>query len=168
LIRNKLKKYLKDMDVLDIIVFGSAVKGKALPKDIDIAVVSSEKKSIALSGFHVSVLKPEDFFVRPPSIINTLLREGYSLRSKRFFSEILRFSSKVMFKYKLVGLNPSVKVKVVNFLRGKGEEKGFVEENKGEWLVNQVFFVPVDRAHVLEKFFLNFNVKFKKYYILMH
>ena len=39
LIRNKLKKYLKDRNILDIIIFGSAVKGKAEPRDVDVAVI---------------------------------------------------------------------------------------------------------------------------------
>ena len=168
LIRNKLKRYLKDKDILDIIVFGSAVKGRALPKDIDIAIIGDNKKNLVLSGFHVSMLKPEDFFVKIPSLVNTILREGYSLKNKRAFSQNYKFESRIMFKYGLAGLNASTKVKVVSFLRGKGKEKGFVKENNGEWLVNQVFFVPIERGYVFEKFFLNFNVKFKKYYILMH
>ncbi len=161
LIKKKLNKYLKDKEVLDIILFGSVIKGKALPKDIDIAVIS--RKKISIPGFHVSVLDPEDFFVRTPSLVHTLFREGYSLKSGKFLSEKYKFSNKVMFVYELKGMKASLKVKIVNVLR-----KGFVLENKGEWLANQVFIIPVNREYIFKEFFLNFGVKFKKYHVLIH
>ena len=64
-IKNKLKKYLKDRDILDVIVFGSVVKGKAMPNDIDIAIISNKEMKISIKGFHISLLKSEDFFHNP-------------------------------------------------------------------------------------------------------
>jgi hypothetical protein len=115
----------------------------------------------------VSVLSPDDFF-RPISIIHTLLREGYSLRNRKFLSEVHRFSSVVMFRYELSGLKPSDKVRVVNILRGIGSRDGTVRENCGKWIANQVFILPIGREAVFEKFFLNFKIKFNKFYLLMH
>lgn len=167
-IKNKLGKYLKDKNVLDIIVFGSLMKGKTSPNDIDIAIITKEDINVNIPNFHISLLKPEDFFINPPSIVHTLLREGYSLKNERPFCQIYKFSNKVLFKYELTNLKLSMKVKIVNILRGKNKEKGLVEESKGEWLANQVFFVPVGNEHILEKFFLNFKIKFNKYYVLIH
>lgn len=167
LIKSRLKKQLRDKEIIDVILFGSAVKGKALPSDVDIAVVTKKDFKLDLQGFHISVLKPEDFF-SAPSLINTLLREGYSLKKDLSFSQIYKFSSRALFRYELVGLKPSIKVKIVNVLRGINEEKGLVKENGGEWLARQVFFVPVEREQVIEKFFLNFKVKFSKFFILIH
>ncbi|MBI2630003.1 nucleotidyltransferase domain-containing protein [Candidatus Pacearchaeota archaeon] len=166
-IKNKLKNYLNDKRILDIIIFGSAVKGKAMPNDIDIAIICNEDIKIDINNFHISVLKSEDF-LKPISIINTLFREGYSLKYNMPFSEVHKFSSKVLFRYELSGLNSSTKVKVVNFLRGKGNSSGIVKENKGEWLANQVFLIPITNEHIFEKFFINFNVKYKKFFILIH
>ena len=167
-IKNKLKKYQKDPEILDIIIFGSAVKGKTLPDDIDIAIISKNQKKIEIPNFHIIQLKPEDFFQNPPSIIHTLLREGYSVKNKKPFSENYKFSNKVMYKYELVNLNPSQKVRVVNILRGKRAGEGMIKENNGEWLANQVFFVPVENENIFEKFFLNFNIRFRKFYLLIH
>lgn len=167
-IRNKLKKELKDKEILDIIAFGSIVKGKEKPNDIDIAIISNKHISLNNPNFHVSLIKPEDFFVNPPALINTLFREGYSLKNRKPFSELYNFSNKVLFKYELSSLNPSMKVKAVNALRGKNEEQGLVEKNKGEWLANQVFFVPVENEHLFVEFFNNFKIKFKKFYVLIH
>lgn len=168
LAKNRLEKYLKEKDILDIIVFGSSVKGKASPEDIDIAVISDKEISLSIQDFHVSILKPRDFFVNPPAIINTLLREGYSLKNNKPFSEIYKFSSKCLFSYSLSGANPSLKVKIVNILRGKNGSSGLVNENGGEWLANQVFLVQVGKENIFEKIFLNFKIKFKKSYILIH
>ena len=165
-IKSKLKKHLKNKEILDIIVFGSAVKGKALPKDIDIALISNETLQIEIPNFHVSMLKPADF-LKPISLVHTLFREGYSLKQNKPFTEVHKFSSKVLFKYDLLNLNPSTKVKIVNILRGN-KEKGLVETNAGEWIAHQVFIVPVGNENIFEKFFLNQNVKYKKFFILMH
>jgi len=168
LIKNKLRKYLKDKEILDIILFGSVVKGKAYPEDIDVAIITKKSMKRDIPGFHISLLRPEDFFINPPSIIHTLLREGYSLKNETSFSQIYKFSNKVLFKYELISLTPSLKVKIVNILRGRKEEKGMVEMNNGEWLSNQVFFVPVENENIFERFFINFKIKFKKFYVLMH
>ena len=161
LIKNKLIKIIDNKEVYDVILFGSAIKGKANPEDIDIAVIS--EKEFDLKGFHISNLKPSNFFVKRVTLLNTLFREGYSLKYNKSFSELYGFKNRVLFKYDLRGLNASKKVKIVNILK-----KELVENNGGEWLANQVFFAPVFKDYIFEKFFLNFEVKFKKYYILMH
>lgn len=160
-IKNKLKEIIKRKDVYDIVLFGSSVKGKTSHKDVDIAIISETEFNLV--GFHISNFKPKDFFDRRITLLNTLFREGYSLKFDKSFSELYGFKNKVLFKYELKGLTPSKKVKIVNILK-----KELVKKNNGEWLANQVFFVPVFKDYLIEKFFLNFNVKFKKYFILMH
>lgn len=167
-IKNRLEKIIGKREVLDVILFGSFMKGKTLPRDIDIAVISENDIKIDLEGFHFSFLKPIDFFKKRITLLNTLFREGYSLKFDKSFSELYGFRNKALFSYELRGLNNSKKVKIVNILRGKKNEKGLVIENNGEWLVNQVFFVPVSNEYIFERLFLNFNVRFKKSYILMH
>jgi predicted nucleotidyltransferase len=174
-IRNKLDFLIKDKEIIDVILFGSIIKGKLMPKDIDIAIIINEELSKKLkekiknlNNFHISIINLREFFINPPSIINTLFREGYSIKNKRYFSENFKFSNKVLFNYSLTSLTNSKKVKIVNILRGKGKENGLVEINNGEWLANQVFIVPISIDSLFEEFFNNFNVKFKRHYILMH
>ena len=167
-IKNKLKKYLKDKEVLDVIVFGSAVKGKAAPQDIDIAIISDKDIKADIEGFHISILKPRDFFTNIPSIINTLFREGYSLKKNMSFSENYKFKNAALFVYELKNLSLSSKVKIVSLLRGKKGKNGMVESYGGKWLANQVFLAPVESQHIIEKFLVNFKVKFQKFFILIH
>jgi len=164
-IKKKFKDILKDKEVYDIVLFGSFVKGNSFPRDIDVAIIS-EKKDFKLSGFHISILSIGDFF-KPLSLVNTLFREGYSLKNNKFFSEVYGFKNKCLFKYALTNLSASKKVSVVNFLRGKGNERGLVKEKGGEWISNQVFLCPVFSEFIFDKFFVNLKIKFKKFYCLI-
>lgn len=170
-IKNKLNFLMKEKDVIDIILFGSAIKGKLNPGDIDIAIIT-EKQFLSLSeklkDFHVSNIQLKEFFVNPPTIINTLLREGYSLKHNKYLAESFNFLNRVLFNYSLTSLTPSKKVNLVNLLRGSKGEKGLVEKNGGEWLANQVFIVPVDISSLFEEIFNNFNINFKRRYVLLH
>ena len=167
-IKSRLKPFLKKKEIIDVILFGSFVKGKPLPRDIDVAIISELDIKPNVDGFHFSVLKPSEFFTKPPMLATTLLREGYSLRTDRPFSENLGFKSRVMFVYNLTSLNSSEKVRIVNNLRGKGGAKGLVEEYGGEWLSNSVFISPLNNGYIFEQFFLTNKVKFKKSNILIH
>lgn len=166
-VKNKLKIYLKDKEILDIILFGSAIKGKESPKDIDIAIITN-KKITNISNFHISQLTPQEFFIKPPSLINTLLREGYSLKHNKYFSEQYQFSPKVLFKYELRDKNPSEKVTIVKILKGGKNKDGLVQENKGEWIANQVFLSSIKSENLFEKFFINKQIKFRKFNTLIH
>jgi len=168
LTRNKLKKYLNDKEIIDIILFGSVIKGKSIPNDIDIAIITDKDYKINIPNFHISLIKLKEFFKNPPSLVHTLFREGYSLKNKRFFSENYKFSNKALFKYELSNLEASKKVKIVYILRGKNKDKGLVKENNGEWIANQVFIVPIGNESFFEKFFLKSEVKFRKFYVLIH
>lgn len=167
-IRNKLKSVLKNREVVDIILFGSFVKGKVTPRDVDIAIISEKVFKFESEGFHVSFIKPIDFFVNPPTLATTLLREGYSLKADKPLSETLRFKSSVMFVYSLTSLTNSKKVRIVNVLRGKNKQKGLVEEYEGEWLSTNIFLIKPSSEHLFEQFFLEHEVKFKKTYLLIH
>lgn len=167
-IKNKLRHILKKKEVIDIIIFGSFVKGKAQPNDIDVAIIAEKPFDAQLEGFHFSFIKVEEFFKDPPTLATTLLKEGYSLKASKPLAELLRFNSKILFTYSLSNLNNNQKVKIVNQLRGKSKQKGLVEEYKGEWLSNSVFLATLESEYLFEQFFLAQKVKFKKHYLLMH
>lgn len=167
-IKNKLKDYLKDNEIYDIILFGSSIKGKIDPSDIDIAIITDKKLNLNIEGFHISLLKPEDFFIHPSSLINTLFKEGYSIKKNKSFSEVYNFLNRILFVYELKELNMSSKVKIVNLLRGNKKEIGLVKEKGGEWLANQVFTIPVEEENIFQKLFQNYKIKYKKFHVLIH
>lgn len=165
-VEKKFKPHLEKKEILDIIVFDSAFSEKEVSSDIDVTIIAKENIKISVPGFHITLLASKDFF-KQNSLFHKLFKEGYSLKNGEYFSEIYKFSNKILFKYDLVSLSPSLKVKVVNILRGKNKEKGMVEQNSGEWLSNQVFFVPIEMGSLFEMFFLNMKVKFSKFSVLI-
>jgi len=144
-IKSELKNLIKEKNILDIIIFGSAAKGKLNPNDIDIAVISDNKniKTELNKKFHISIISIKDFFIKPIPLINTLLREGFSIKHNKPFSEIFNFENRTLFTYNLKKLSNSNKVKLVNILHGRNN-KGLVENYNGKWLANQVFIAPVE------------------------
>lgn len=170
-IKSELRPLLKNRNILDVIIFGSVVKGKKFPRDIDLAVICRDKKiplAIKDERFHISILNSEDFFIKPIPLINSLMREGYSLRHKKTFSEVFSFISKVMFIYELKNLSNSKKVKISNLLHGKSSEDGLVKKYNGKWLSRQVFIVPSKNENIFGDLFSEFNIKYNKSYVLIH
>ena len=175
LIKTKLKNLFSEKEIIDIILFGSAIKGKLIPGDIDITLIlykepSKEfrEKINLIKGFHISLITAKEFFINSPSIVHTLVREGYSIKNKKFISENFNFSNKVMYSYMLTSLSPSNKVRLVNILRGKKEERGLVELNGGKWIANRVFVASLTAEKIFDELFDNFKINFNKNYILMH
>ena len=99
LAKNKLKKFIQDKEIEEVLLFGSAVKGKADPNDIDVALITKKEIKPEIKGFHISIINPEDFYKNPPSLINTLMREGYSLKKNAPLAEKYGFINKLLFTY---------------------------------------------------------------------
>ncbi|MBU2523335.1 MAG: nucleotidyltransferase domain-containing protein [Nanoarchaeota archaeon] len=174
-IKNRVKSLISDKEIIEIVVFGSILKGKVSPSDVDLAVILDKKPSQQLlkkinsfNEFHISILTANEFFLNSPSIVHTLVREGYGLKNNKFLAENFKFSNKILYNYSLISFPASMKVKIVNILRGKREEKGIVESNEGKWLANQVFVVPINSEKLFEEFFSRFSIKFTKSYVLIH
>lgn len=166
-VKKKLKPYLVNPRVFDVVLFGSFVKGKANPSDIDVAVISDCELE-EIEGFHISFLSPVDFFKNTPTLVSTLIKEGFSLEHNKYFSAVYGFENRCMFIYELSGLTSSKKVQVVNFLRGSKNQKGLVEEKKGKWISQGCFSCAIEHDFLFDGFFINQGIKFKKYYLLMH
>lgn len=165
--KKKLKKLVNKKEVLDVVLFGSSVKGKFNPNDIDVAIITKKEIESELSNeFHTSLVSIEDFF-KPIPLINTLLREGFSIKHNKPFSEVFNFSNKSLFIYDLKKLPNTKKVKLVNILHGK-KNKGLVEQNNGKWLSRQIFLVPVENETIFMELFSKFKIKYTKSYVLIH
>ena len=94
----------------DIVLFGSFVKGKLEPKDIDIALLmKSQADAIKIKESIKSILINADIEI-VDSIYSplwaVLIREGFSVRKNKFLFEIYRLEPVVLYKYSLKKLNP--------------------------------------------------------------
>ncbi|PIU76043.1 hypothetical protein COS75_01130 [Candidatus Pacearchaeota archaeon CG06_land_8_20_14_3_00_35_12] len=180
----ELNKYLKEKlkgidlaEIADIFLFGSAVKGKEFPKDIDICVIFRKKilektlKEIEdkLKDFnvHISFLNVDNFFRKPHSLIKTLLVEGISILSGKPFAQNFGFFAYVLYSYDLSKLKPSEKVKFVYLLKGRKAE-GMVKKMNGEWITDSCFIIPIQNDSEMLIILKKWAIPFKRKEALIH
>ena len=84
-------------EVIDIILFGSVIKGKNMPNDVDLLILFNDKKNLELGyelrkklekDLAVSVISKtyKEFFEGSFKARDSILAEGFSLTQKKFFS----------------------------------------------------------------------------------
>jgi len=182
---NTLRKYLEsekqDKAIFDIIIYGSAVKGKEFARDIDILVIFLEgtlrqrldkiqdikmrlkksiKEDIDIKQIILKDLFSPSFFAR-----TGVLLEGISVFSNKSFSETLGFRSFTLFCYKLKDLTHTQKVKFNYILAGRGT-KGIISELEGERLVNGAIKIPIRNSIIFEDILKTNNITYRKKNIL--
>ena len=141
-------------DVVDIFLFGSYVKGRLSPKDIDIVVLGNSvdrsvlKKSIlAISpSADVQFLTVQDY---DKSLWLTLLKEGYSVKHKKYLYQLYHVQPSVLYTYSLQSLTASKKVM---FARAIKHFKGV------ERLSNHVVLVPMSLSSDFADFLRTWNL----------
>lgn len=153
----KAAKGVKSENILDVFVFGSFVKGKARPGDVDVCMVFlKDVNSSKVDEFysrckraginaHVSPLAAENFFLKPHSLATTVLYEGISLLDGKPAAKRFGLEAWAIYSYEISGMGPSEKVKFVHVMKGRGKNKGFVRNCGGAFLSPGCFLVPVDK-----------------------
>jgi predicted nucleotidyltransferase len=175
-----LKKKLKGIDlagIADILLFGSAVKGKEFPRDIDLCVVFKEKISenvisdienrLREFNIHVSSLTINNFFRKPHSLMKTILVEGVSIFAGKLFIQNFGFSSYALYSYDLSKLKLSEKVRFVYLMKGR-KEAGIVEKMDGEWIADSCFIVPIQKDNEILTILKKWQIPFKRKEVLVH
>jgi len=180
-LENYLKGKLKGINlskVVDVILFGSVVKGKEFPADIDICIIFREKIdselvdkiSSKMEGIkvHINTLIADNFFKKPHSLIKTMLVEGKSILTGRKIINNFGFSSVSLYSYNLSNLKSSDKVKLVYLLRGRKGEIGIVRKLGGEWIADNCFIFPIEKDYEISNIFKKWGIEYKKKEVLIH
>lgn len=171
----KIREWVKKEKVLDVVLFGSAVRGKFNPKDVDLCILISdidEEKSIDLVDslgkftdklgfdFHITILASGSF-VKGSTLIKTLLNEGYSIKKGERFSSVFGFSSKSLFVYSLKHFSPSMRVRFHYMLKGRYGSKGILKDVDGKFLGTGSILAPAEKEDILKDIFDKWDVKYK-------
>ncbi len=166
------KKLYRDYKtkIIDIVIFGSSVKGKYLPADIDIAVIlknTKESEFIDLiekfnSYFdrkvHLNLLAIETAFQN--SLFKTLLEEGISLIDQKPLYKKLGYEPGCIFSINLTKLDKSKKVLFSYALHGKNKQKGILSSLNGGEIGRAVLFIPISYTEEFKAFLELWNVDF--------
>ncbi len=155
-LKNILKKY---KSLKDIILFGSFVKGKADPADLDLALLLSDRSEINSISEEIREYYPRVDIEIIDSIYSVLwavlMREGFSLRENKFLFECYGLKPIVLYKYNLKKLSPVQKVK---FTRGL---KTLLQNTSSEILSRTVVLVPIIQKYKMDSFLDFWNLKYE-------
>ncbi|MBR9691788.1 hypothetical protein GOV06_03290 [Candidatus Woesearchaeota archaeon] len=179
----RLKKHLesekKDKTIFDIVIYGSAVKGKSEARDIDIMVIFLEgslkerldkiqrikSKLKKIGNIDIKQMLLKDFFSSSFLARTGVLLEGISAFNRKRFSETLGFRAFTLFWYNLKRLSHAQKVKFNYILAGRGT-RGVLDELNGIRLVNGAVKIPIENSAVFEEILKTNNADYSKKNIL--
>lgn len=170
--------YKTNMNVVDILLFGSLVRGKFEPKDVDILIIYNKKLSKEIiydfkndlnkiiKGVNIVSIDYKELFDKNFQARGSFLTESYSLITNKFISQGMGFSNMVLFKYDLGGLTKSKKMGFYHSLNGRNN-KGILKELKAHKFSDNVIIVSIEKEEELKEFFDFNHVKFIEFPILI-
>ena len=177
MISNFYKKYQKE--VLDIILFGSSIKGKDKPRDFDILLLFKENENLNIAyelrkKFERLKIKSqivtktyERLFDKNFKAREAFLGEGYSLIRKQFISNSLGYTNIAMFKYELKGFSQTKRMRLQYALYGRDKKSGIVKEFRLNKFADTIFFCPMDNLEKVKEFFEGWKIKHDVFPILI-
>jgi len=180
-LKSGCSKLAKSKDIFDIVLYGSAVKGKEEPEDVDILVIfkdnplnkraetaQSLKENFAkkLEGIDIKTINLQELFESDFLARQAALIEGYSLLHNMPFCERMGFKGYALFTYTLKGLTQTDKTRFVYALSGRMKE-GIISELKAEPLGRGAVIVPISSSFRFEAFMQKWHLHYKKKSIMV-
>ena len=168
----------KNHEIWDMVVYGSLVKGKPKPNDIDIAIFLNSKQALNFklelgqkikSAFQKEIRLNLDVKVidlsdlRDPNFLarESILGEGFSLINKKWLSEIFGFKSAYLFHYELKNLNLSQKKMFYYALKGRRGSKGILDRMGGEQLSDGLIKIPIEFSYEFIELLEGYKIRYK-------
>lgn len=172
-LRQWLNEERKDKTIFDIVVYGSSVKGKNKPNDIDIVVIFKEgslkerllkiqaikkkvKVQVDIKGILWEELFQEEFFARAG-----ILLTGINLFENKAFSSKLGFEGYTLFTYSLQNKTHTEKIKFNYILRGRKRE-GIIKKLEGHHQGPGVILIPIKNSLEFEEVLRMHAVEYNK------
>ena len=156
--------------VIDIVLFGSLVRGKENPNDIDILILFKDKVDKDAeyefrknAGKDVSVISKTEAGLIEPSFDarEGFLFEGYSLVNDECIASRYGFSSFGLVIYDTNGMTNTQKTKFYYALNGRGESNGIIGSLSGIKISDNVIAVPLDKIEYAKEFFDFWKLDYK-------
>ncbi len=171
-----IKVWLKSEQVVDVIIFGSSVRGKSTPRDIDLCIIlhdHQEKKALDLIHslsqkidkkgvkFQINILTEKTFFSGENSLVKTLFQEGFSVIKNKPFATLYGLSSQSLLVYSLVGFSGSQRVRFHYLLRGRSGQPGILSKLHSELVNDGVISVPTEYEDEWREIFQQWGVQYQ-------
>ncbi len=169
------KKFAGEKNLFDIVLFGSAIKDKENPSDIDIAIVfinekldnrlniAQEFKKIIKSQvdkIHITAINIVDLFKKSMLARQGIIAEGYSLVDNAPFANKLGFYGYVIFTYNLKNLDHNKKTRFTYALIGRENKEGIIKLTGARVLGKGAIAVPSEKSNLFLNFLERWNINF--------
>ena len=165
--------------IIDILLFGSAVKGKETPQDLDLLIIFKEKKEYQLAqelkksiqsrtklNVEIILKTYEELFLENFIAREAILAESYSLLNKINFAAGFGYLTRVLFSYQLKGKTSSERTRFYYALYGRGF-KGVLENLNAQKYAETVILCPLENQMKMREFLESWKVEFKEISLLM-
>lgn len=148
----------------DIVIFGSFVREKTSPKDIDIAFLVHKKDEHTLEKIELEIkklieLKIDTITLTIKDVYSpvwlSIILEGWSVRQGEFLPVLYGTRAKILYKYSIKMLNP---VQKVQFDRGL---KKLLEDLEGIRLIRTIVLIPLQKSEQFEEFLQTWKIEFE-------
>lgn len=155
-----------EKSVFDVVLFGSSIKEKYRPGDIDICIIfrqemeerKRERIAEVFKGCHVEHLFLHELYKEP--LWQTLIHEGFSLVKNKFVHEIFGFDSQIIFRYDLKKLDSVKKSMFSHALVGRDGEGGVLRQTKGIVLGKGCVMIPAEASEKIREFLETWGVEY--------
>ncbi|MBT4540885.1 nucleotidyltransferase domain-containing protein [Candidatus Woesearchaeota archaeon] len=176
-----IKDYYKQNkdNIVDILLFGSIMRGKEKPNDVDLLIISKNpltnnitynlRKSLKKLDLNFSITEKTYHELFQPSFLarEAFLTESYSLINKKFVSKGLGFINYYLFRYELKGFNKSKRMLFYYSLYGRNNSKGMINKLKAIKFSDGTLLVPIENVEEGREYFNNLEIKFNDFPILI-
>ena len=176
-----IKFYKKNKEfLLDIILFGSYLKGKEKPNDIDLLVLYKNKKDfdkgyelkkiLEKKGYKADITNKNypEIFDKSFKVKEAILSEGYSFINKKFISEGLGYTSLILFKYELKGFSKSNRTRFYYSLYGrKRKNKGILNDFGALKFSDTILLCPIENSERMKDYFNNWKINYIEFPIMI-
>ena len=166
-------------EIIDIILFGSAVKGKEKPRDIDLLVLFKTKKNLDLSyelrkrleridlNAEITAKSYKELFESSFIAREAILSEGYSLILQKFISAGFGYVNFVLFKYELIGFSKSERMRFYYSLYGRGKEDGMLKQLKAIKFSETILLCPINKEDMMKEYLGGWKIRYKEFPIMV-
>lgn len=179
-LRNRLKEILKrHNEINDILLFGSTVRGKEKPTDLDILVLFKKKvnkivehrirQELEKAYKNISIISKSMKSALDPSFDarESILFEGISLISGKNFAKDYGFDSLGLFKYGFEGWSKLKRIKFYHALNGRGGKDGMFKSLNCIKLSDGAILAPLSQIEPMKNFLESWKIDYKYIPILM-
>lgn len=177
---SKINEIVKENEheILDIVLFGSSVKGKEKPRDMDIIVIYKTKVNAELSykikkefeiiGLEVDLVSKSYSDLFKPAFIarESYLSDGFSLMQKKFVADGLGYKPMVLFRYDIQNFNKSQRMRFYYSLYGRNSE-GMLKQLKSYKFSERIIIAPVEESERVKEYLNSWNIKYLEMPILI-